>query len=102
MVTNRDYPLLIYDRKKMEIDNLKKENAELKIKIKLSQERLERRHSDISSLKDKVNELTKAANYYMRMQRAILANPILQGEWTRFCSFLKMAEVDMESDDAEL
>jgi hypothetical protein len=38
-----------------------------------------------------VERMAPSANFYAQMQEAILQNPILQGEWDRFCSFLKMA-----------
>lgn len=34
----------------------------------------------------------QAAEFYFELQKHILENPILQSEWTRFCSFLKMAD----------
>jgi len=36
----------------------------------------------------------KAASFYYQLQAAIVANPMLQSEWERFCSMLKMASVD--------
>jgi hypothetical protein len=36
----------------------------------------------------------QAAEFYFELQKQILDNPILQSEWTRFCSFLKMATTD--------
>ncbi len=41
-----------------------------------------------------IKENQKAGRFYLQLQRAILDNPILQSEWERFCSFLKLADFD--------
>lgn len=42
-------------------------------------------------LVNKINELQVPADYYLNLQRAILSSTLLQSEWTRFLTFLKMA-----------
>lgn len=44
---------------------------------------------------DELDQIRPAAFFYLGMQKAIIDNPILQGEWTRFCSFLRMANPDL-------
>jgi hypothetical protein len=43
-----------------------------------------------------IKRTAAAAKFYDKMQEAILENPILQGEWDRFCSFLKLSLEDGE------
>jgi hypothetical protein len=62
-------------------------------------------NGQIRSLQQELNKeigetraLQTAGVFYLQMQRDILANPILQGEWTRFCSFLRMSIPDIEEE----
>ena len=40
-----------------------------------------------------------AGEYYLRIQKALEDNPLLQGEWVRFCSFLRLSLTDAEYDE---
>ncbi len=59
---------------------------------------------DYAKLQSRYNKLEleiernkQAAEFYLQLQAAILNNPILQSEWQRFCTFLKMADPSLDT-----
>jgi len=52
---------------------------------------------ELQSAKNEINRLRDAGEFYLEMQEAIKDNPILQSEWVRFCSFLKMSIPDHQN-----
>lgn len=50
------------------------------------------------ALQDKTERDAPAASFYFQLQQAIIENPIIQSEWERFCSFLKMADTSFSSE----
>jgi hypothetical protein len=63
---------------RIENDRLKKENA---------------------ILADRNAKDHQPAIFYRQLQAAILENPILQSEWDRFCSFLKLASAEFNREE---
>jgi hypothetical protein len=76
--------------------------------ISSDQRMIERQAQIISDLRREITSLhnqletekavnaknSRAAVFYFSLQTQILENPILQSEWDRFCSFLKMTQED--------
>lgn len=50
--------------------------------------------AQIEAVKENIRVNQRAGGFYRQLVRAIQDNPILQSEWRRFCSFLKLAEFD--------
>ena len=45
----------------------------------------------ILELQARIAETESAGAMYLSLQKLIMENPILQSEWTRFCTFLKLS-----------
>ena len=46
-----------------------------------------------------VATILSSAKFYQQLQKTVAENPILQGEWKRFCSFLKMTNENVEEQN---
>ena len=60
--------------------------------------------TDIKTLRTKVATLeqyNRAAEFYLEMQRAILASPSLQSEWTRFLAIAKLNDAAISDREPE-
>ena len=54
--------------------------------------------AEYNTLQDKVERDALAASFYFQLQQAIIENPIIQSEWERFCSFLKMVDTSFSEN----
>ncbi len=52
----------------------------------------------VQVLSQELSKVRRSGLFYNKMQEAILESSFLQGEWTRFCSFLRMAASDIETE----
>lgn len=50
--------------------------------------------NDHAQIVARMRKNQQAGEFYLQLQQAILDNPVLQSEWERFCSFLKLADYD--------
>ena len=68
-------------------DDLKRAQSDFRKEIT----RLGAQHSELEA---RIRKNQQAGEFYLQLQQAILDNPVLQSEWERFCSFLKLADYD--------
>jgi len=78
-------------------------------RIILAQEKhISKLHENVKSLEKEKQQLqieldrhSKAAKFYLNMQAEIIKNPLLQSEWERFLSFLKLSMDDAKTLDRD-
>lgn len=50
------------------------------------------------AVQQELDSIKDCGMFYRTMQKAILDDPLLHGEWIRFCSFLRLAAPDLEEE----
>lgn len=73
------------------IDAQAKHISRMRTELEVMQKQLAAAQHELATIRD-------CGTFYRTMQQAILNDPMLQGEWIRFCSFLRLAAPDLETD----